>query len=60
MRFKDCIEREWPGSFIEINLTLPRLAQNKFGKGSMSEIPVVIHRSLAGPVDRFVSLKMEN
>lgn len=59
-RFTDSLEREWSGSFIEINLTLPRLLQSGFGKDHFEEMPMIIHRSLVGPVDRVISLKIEN
>lgn len=59
--FKDCINREWQLSTIQCDFNLPeRFDLNYVNEESKKERPVVIHRAIAGSLERFMGIIIEH
>mgnify|MGYP006271118651 CR=1 FL=1 len=59
--FKDCIGREWQLSTIQCDFNLPeRFDLFYVNEDSKKERPVVIHRAIAGSLERFMGIIIEH
>lgn len=59
--FKDCIDREWQLSTIQCDFNLPNRFQLSFiNEEGEKEQPVVIHRAIAGSLERFSAILIEH
>lgn len=59
--FKDCIGREWQLSTIQCDFNLPeRFDLSYTNEEGNKERPVVIHRAIAGSIERFMGVMIEH
>lgn len=59
--FKDSLEREWQLGTVQIDFVMPeRFGLEYTGEDGKKEQPVMIHRAIAGSLERFMSIIIEH
>lgn len=59
--FKDSLGREWQLATVQLDFSMPeRFGLKYIDKNGNSEIPVMIHRAIAGSLERFMSVIIEH
>ncbi|MBL7045436.1 MAG: threonine--tRNA ligase [Parcubacteria group bacterium] len=59
--FKDAIGREWQLATIQLDFNMPeRFSLEYIDKGNERKTPVMIHRAIAGSLERFMSVMIEH
>lgn len=57
----DCMGREWQGTTIQLDMNLPaRLDMTYIGPDGKEHIPIMLHRTLLGSMERFVGTLIEH
>ena len=59
--FKDSLGREWQLSTIQLDFNLPNRFNLKYtDKNGKEDVPIMIHRAIAGSIERFLSVMIEH
>lgn len=60
-KFKDAIGREWQLATIQLDFNMPKRFELSYtDKDGSKKIPVMIHRAIAGSLERFLSVIIEH
>jgi threonyl-tRNA synthetase len=61
IKIKDCLEREWQCTTIQVDFNLPeRFNLNYVDKSGERKRPIMIHRALLGSLERFIGVLLEH
>ncbi|MCM8771539.1 MAG: threonine--tRNA ligase [Candidatus Omnitrophica bacterium] len=61
IKIKDCLEREWQCSTIQIDFNIPEKFDIKYiDKDGQFKTPIMIHRAILGSLERFFGILIEH
>lgn len=61
LKIKDALNREWQCSTIQIDFNLPeKFSLTYIGQDGKEHTPIMIHRTILGSLERFVSILLEH
>ncbi|MGB9677371.1 MAG: threonine--tRNA ligase, partial [Candidatus Ratteibacteria bacterium] len=61
IKIKDCLEREWQCSTIQIDFNIPEKFEIKYiDKDGNFKTPIMIHRAILGSLERFFGILIEH
>src|SRR5690606_39056113 len=59
--FKDALGREWQLGTVQLDFSMPkRFGLSYTDKEGLKQTPIMIHRAIAGSLERFMSLAIEH
>jgi len=61
IKVKDCLNREWQCSTIQVDFNLPERFDIKYtGESGDFKTPIMIHRAIFGSIERFIGILIEH